>query len=412
MLCAPLTAFAAELSIKSDTVFRAFNRDTLTKTDATVLPAYEYLQVDIENPDAPGLAFHLYGWGRADLGDSGYFEDSSASELLYGYLEYTREQARFSARLGRQYVFEGVANDSIDGLRLSSDLGRYFSGSIYAGQQVALADENGRSGDSIYGFRFANHLQGRYDLGISYKKIRNDSTDAEERAGLDLAAYLPYGINLYGNSVYNLISEDWAEHSYELSAAIGPVSVRPYFQLYQYNDYFNTGDNSANPFRFLAESGEELRVIGTDLTLPVGSSWVLVGKGKTYDYNNLNDSSQYFGAQATWSGEERGQIGVEFGFMTGDSAKNKYNLVRVFTYWDELADILPLSFISADLVYVGYDEPIYDQDSSLFASIGAGKAFMDEALELKLSGDYSKDPYFDSDLRGMLTVSYKFGKSL
>jgi hypothetical protein len=408
----PSQVRAAEVSFKSDTILRGFERDTVQSTGAAVVPAYEYLQVDVETPGEPGLAFHLYGWGRWDLADNGYFEDATEGELLYGYLEYSRQLARFNARLGRQSVFEGVANETLDGLRLSSDLGKYFSGSIYAGQQVALTSENGRDGDKIYGGRLAHHLAGWYDLGVSYKKIRNDSDDAEELAGVDLTLYLPAGINLSGSSSYNLLSEDWGEHSYELSAKFGPVSLRPFVQRFQYDDYFNAGVNSANPFRFLAGTGEELTIIGADLNLSVTESWVLVGKVKHYDYEVFDGSSKYYSAQAIWTKEGHSQIGGELGFMNSDVAQNDYFLARIFSYWDQMAAGCPIDFISGDLVYVGYDQKIYDEDRSLFVSLGLGKKFLDDALELKVSGDYSSDPYFDKDLRGMLTASYRLGRSL
>jgi hypothetical protein len=37
---------------------------------------------------------------------------------------------------------------------------------------------------------------------------------------------------------------------------------------------------------------------------------------------------------------------------------------------------------------------------------------MEDALEIKLSADYSNDPYFDKEVRGMLTASYQFSTSL
>lgn len=412
VLSLPVSISAAEIRVKSDTLFRGFERDTAAEKEAAVLPVYEYLQIDVDTPDEPGLAFHLYGWGRADLADNDYYTDATEGELLYGYLEYSRQTARFNAKLGRQHVFAGVANEVLDGLRISSDLGRYFSGSLFGGQQVALSSEQGRSGDSIYGGRLAHHLAGRYDLGVSYKKIRNDSVDAEEMTGVDLAAYLPHDVSLYGISTYNLASDDWGEHSYELRFPLGPMALRPYFQQFQYEDYFGTGANSASPFRFLADSGEELTVGGADLTLPVGSAWVVVGKFKHYDYKVLDDTSPFYGAQATWSGEQQCRIGGEVGYMNGEVAQNDYYLVRVFAYWDQLPDVAPVGFVSGDVVYVGYDEAIYGADNSLFASLGAGQKFMDEALELKLSADYSSDPYFDHDLRGMLTASYRFGLPL
>jgi hypothetical protein len=411
VLCLPISVSAAEMRIQSDTIFRGFERDTATEKDGAVIPVYEYLQIDVDTPDQPGLAVHLYGWGRTDLADNDYFTDATAGELLYGYLEYSRTEARFNAKLGRQHVFAGVANETVDGLRISSDLGRYFSGSLYGGQQVALSTDEGRNGDSIHGGRLSHHLSGDYDLGVSYKKIRNNSVDAEEMAGLDLSAYLPYNVSLYGVSKYNLESNDWAEHSYELRAPLGSAALRPYFQKFQYDDYFGTGANSASPFRFLADSGEELTVGGADLTLPVGNAWVLVGKYKQYDYKVLDDTSPYYGAQATWSGAEHRRIGGEVGFMKGDAAQNDYYLVRLFTYWDQLPAALPIGFVSGDVVYVGYDKAIYGEDKSTFVSLGAGQKFMDDALEVKLSADYSNDPYFDEDVRGMLTAGYHFGLS-
>ena len=413
-LCMPLSASATELNFRSDTYLQGFQRDTATKSDAAVVPAYEYFQADIENPGEPGLSFHLYGWGRWDMADNNYFDDTTSGELLYGYLEYSGKQAHFNARLGRQQIFEGVANEVIDGLRVSSELGRYFSGSVYGGLPVSFEDSNGRSGDNIYGARLANHVSGWYDLGVSYKKVRSDSDTAEETTGVDLSAYLPYHTTLLGYSTYNLQSHEWGEHSYELHLPLGPVTLRPYFQKFQYKDYFSagTGANTVNPFSLLAKSGEELTVLGTDLTLPVGDSWTLVGKVKHYDYEIQDDSSLYYGGQAIWSGQGSSQIGGELGYMNGNTDENRYYLVRLYTYWDQLPENLPIGFVSGDLVYAKYDQDIYGEDHSLFVSFGIGQKFLDDALELKLSGDYSKDPYFDKDVRGMLTISYRFSNKM
>ena len=94
--------------------------------------------------------------------------------------------------------------------------------------------------------------------------------------------------------------------------------------------------------------------------------------------------------------------------MQGDAAKNNYLLNRLFFYWDRPAGRVA-SFISGDLLYALYDEEIFGTDSSFFASLGAGQRFLKDRLEVKLSGDYSADPNFDSDVRGMLVMNYRFG---
>jgi len=412
LLALPAFASAAELQFDSDTLVRGFERDTVSESDALVLPAYEYLKLDLGELSGAGLSFHLYGWGRWDVTDNDYFEDQTAGEILYAYLDYSREEANFKARFGRQYIFEGVANEAVDGLRLSSDLGPYFQASAYVGQPVSLDSTDGRDGDITYGGRLAHHLTSWYDLGVSYKLIENDDNTAEEFVGGDLGLYLPGNVIVSGYSSYNLETEGWGEHSYSVRFNLAGLNIRPFFERYVYEDYFGTGVNSANPFRFLAGTDEELTVVGGDLTYASIENWNFAAKVKSYDYDVRDDSSQYYAVLATWHQEDLPELGGEAGFMDGDSAETKYTLLRAYTYWDKLPGSLPLAFLSGDVVWVKYDQDIFNEDTSLFISLGAGQQFLEKALEVKLSGDYSSDPFFDNDLRGLLTISYHYGRTL
>ena len=94
--------------------------------------------------------------------------------------------------------------------------------------------------------------------------------------------------------------------------------------------------------------------------------------------------------------------------MSSDTADNEYTLVRLYGYCEAMAGRSWIDFFSGDVLLTYYDESIYGEDSSLFISLGTGKRFMNDALTVKVSGDYSQDPYFDNDLRGMLTVSYSY----
>lgn len=402
----PTASFGADILFKSDTILRAFERDTSTEKDAAVMPAYQYLQLDAGKLDDYGLSFHLYGWGRYDFADNDYFRDADAGELLYGYLQYRQEANRFTARLGRQHVFEGVANDAIDGLRLGGDLGDYFTLSLYGGQPVGLDSEQGRSGDSIFGGRLAHRFGTQYEIGVSYKEIDNDHDTAEEKFGFDLSLFLPANLSLFGASSYNDVTGDWAEHSYELRVPFGAFLFKPYFQHFSYEDFFGTGANAVNPFRGLAQSNEELTAYGIDALWHLDPAWTLGGKVKLFDYDEL-DSAETYSLMLTWQGADLTQLGGEIGYTAADDAAgNDYTLVRLFGYCEAMADRYWIDFFSGDLLVAFYDESIYGEDSSLFLSLGAGKYFLDRALSVKLSGDYSQDPYFDDDLRGMLTVSY------
>jgi hypothetical protein len=409
-LLLPTVGLASELKVASDTLVRVFERDTVGKDDVMVVPVYEYLRLDAGALSSKGLSFHLYGWGRADLGERDFFKDDTAGELLYGYLEYSQAATNLNLRLGRQYVFAGVANEAVDGLRLSSDLGPYFSVSAYGGYPVALDSSQGRSGDSIYGGRLAHRYGSLYEVGASYKKVDNDGDQEEQRVGGDLSLFLPFGASLYGISAYNLETEGWAEHSWELRFNLATLQIKPFYQKFRYEDFFGSGVKAKNPFIFLRDTDETLEVLGGDVVWPVSAAWELGARFKYYDYDKRGDSSDFTSLLANWHGQNMTSAGGEFGMMQGDAAENDYLLARAFFYRDRLGSVLPKGFVTGDLVYVDYDRPIFGEDTAFFFSLGAGHRFLEDRLELKISGDYSSDPFFDEDVRGMLVASYNYGR--
>ena len=404
----PVSAKAAPLEIQSSTIFRLLQRDTLTDKDETIAPVYEYLQADFAQDKNKGLSLHLYGWGRTDLAGSDFYRDDSTAELLYGYLEYALPASNLNLRLGRQQVVAGIANDSIDGLSLFSALGDNFSLSAYGGLPVAFGTVQGLSGDHIYGGRISHHLNSQYDIGLSYQQLSNDGDKQDQQVGIDTSFSLPAGVNLSGRSSYNLESDGWGEHFYEVRAALGDFSFRPFFEKYDYRDYFANGDRTPNPFAILTRSNEGLTSYGTDILWKKIAHWDIGAKVKHFTYHVNDDTATYYAGLVTWHGAKLTQIGGELGTMQGDAATNNYLLNRLFFYWDRPGG-RPALFISGDLLYALYDQEIFGKDSSFFASLGAGQRFLKDRLDLKLSGDYSTDPNFDSDVRGMLVMNYRFG---
>jgi len=398
-------AALAGVQLESDTILRYFERDTRAGSDQKVLPAYEYLRVAAGQLEGKGLSVHAYGWGRYDLADNEFFGDRSQGEFLYGYLQYTHAQANLAARLGRLYVFEGVANESVDGLSVRGDLSSIFTLSAYGGQPVALEEVAGRDGDRIWGGRLSHHWAQWYDVGVSYKRVANDGELQEEALGIDSSVNLPLPVSLHGFSVRNLETDQWQEHTYEARLSLPKVALRPYFERFVYDAYFDTGANTASPFRFLKDAEETVTVIGGDLTWYPTGRVELELKAKNYGYRERADDAWYYAALASIHFKALTQLGAEMGVMDGDTDDTRYSLWRGYFYWDEKP-----AFLSGDVVYVKYDADILGEDRSIFASLGAGTRFLKDAVEVKLSGDYSSDPYFDKDLRGLLAVKILFAK--
>jgi len=413
LLSFQISATAADLQFKSETLLRGFERDTASSNDELVAPTYEYLQLDISDLQLEGLSFHGYGWGRYDTADSGYFSDQEAGELLYAYLQYRSPDRPFSLQLGRQHIFAGVANDTIDGLLISTTVAPGLSINAFGGQPVAFSTENSRSGDSIYGGRVAYSYQSTYELGVSYLSSENDSEQADNLVGIDMSFALPQNMDFYGSSTRNLETEGWAQHSYELNINLSGLRLRPYYEFYAYEDYFDTGTSSTNPFSLLTRSGEEISVLGMDASWRYSEAFTFAGKLKTYSYDQ-NQSSNYISFLVTWNDQatELSQLGAEIGYMNGDAANNDYLLLRLYGYRDELGASYWIDFVSADITYALYDRDIYGRGYSFFSSVGAGKQFLNDRLTVKLSGDYRQDPYFDDDLQAMLALSYAFDFSM
>lgn len=392
---------AAQIQVKSDTFLRLFQQERASGDEKQGAPGYEYLQLDFGELQSEGLSLHAYGWGRYDFGD--YYRDHSEGEILYGYLQYSNATNDFSARLGRQSVFDGVSNESIDGLRVGVDVTPFFAVSAYGGQPVSLEEVNGRSGDRIWGGRLSHHLWNYYELGVSYKRIDNDGDKEVETLGIDSSVTPPGPISLYGRSSRNLVTQEWAEHSYEARASIGALVVKPFFQRFDYGAYFDKGLDTGGVFRFLEKSNERITVWGGEASWQGLKKLELSAKAKHYGYKERDEDAWYGSGLAAYRATDLTQVGGEVGVMNGDSAENKYSLWRAYAYWDGS----PI-FVSADYVYVHYNEEIHGVDRSLFASLGAGAKFLSDKLRVMLSGDYSMDPYFDSNFRGMFAVKYAF----
>jgi hypothetical protein len=402
----PRSSSAAEnFSIRSETLFRFFERDTSSKTDALIVPAYEYLQLDIGESGVNPLTFHAHGWGRIDLTDNDFFDDQADGELLYGYLQYQSAEKGITARFGRQAVFAGVANESLSGILLQASLSPSMSLSVYAGQPVSLESTAGRSGDFIYGGRFGFRLAGRQNIGVSYKMVRNDSTDAEEMVGMDFGLSFN-SLFLTGASSYNLLSSGFAEHSYEALFAAEKIRYSLFYQHFAFEDYFGTEANNANPFRILAQSSEELTSYGLEITRSATETIEGGIKLARNDYE-LADASYYGALVASWHGTDLSGIGGEFGLSKGDNDQNNMMLARLYGY-QEMPGNLFLDLISLDLLFAMYDQEIYGEDTSIFVSAAASRKILNKNLRLKVSADYESGPYFDNDFRGLLSFIYQY----
>ncbi len=402
---APLPGRAADIRVASETIMRGFDRQEASGKKLNAVPVYEYLQLDYGNLRSPGLSLHANGWGRGNLGDN-FNSDDTTGQLLHAYLQYVPTNRDYLLRAGRQYVFEGVARDSIDGIYGKAYLTPSVALSLYGGSPVALDTSNGRQGDLIFGGKLTYSKPGLFDAGISHKYISDNGSSHAESLGTDFTLILPRDIALLGHSEFNLITTGWREHSYEIRLPVKQFVFKPFFQYFSYEDYFSQRSNSSTPFRFLQGTGNSMTVAGTEANWYPSERQEYVMRFKNIDYDQRFGGSQLYTLLAIWKWKILSEFGAELGRMQGSNAENRYYQGRGYFFWN----ISP-GFVTGDVMYVHYDKAIYGKDNSLFASVGAGSRFLDRALSVKLSFDYSKDPYFVEDYRWMLKLVYLLDKT-
>lgn len=403
LLSLPAVGGAVDLGITSDTIVRHLERDDRNGISRSLLPAYEFFRFDYGKLRTPGLSLHAYGWGRVNLEDN-YYNHTTAGELLYAYLEYLDPARDYQLRLGRQYIFEGVTKESIDGVYGKTDLIPSVTVSAYSGFPVNLDDTNGRSGDLIAGCRVAQGIPGYYDIAVSYKNVRNDGLADEELLGTDVTLMLPGNITVLGHSTRNLLAGGWGEHSYEVRIPVRSFEFRPFYQHYKYDSFLNKNAGGSSPFRFLATSGDKMTVAGTEAFWYPAENVEMGARYKHYEYDQRFGRSDMYTVLATVRRQIFSEVGVEFGRVEGDLSENRYYLGRAYVYQN-----FPRLFVTGDLVYARYDEAMYGKKGAFFASVGLGGKVLIPSFKLKFSLDYSDDPYYDKDYRGTLVASYSFG---
>lgn len=398
------SAFPGTFSFSSQTTLRAFERDTTEGEDTAILPVYEYMRMDYQDIEKGGLSVHAYGWVRSDLADSAYFEDASDGELLYGYLEYSKPYSDLHLTLGRKQIFAGVTNDTVDGVQLAAGLGGMLTATMFGGV-TAASDET--SADTTFGGRIAFHPKPAYELAVSYQNTDIDG-DADQRAGVDISINPSDWLTVQGLSGFNLESEDWHEHNYSAILRFMDISLEPVYQYFSYKDYFGNHTPKNSLFDFLQDTDEQVTIAGADLQYQGRLPFRLTGRYNLYAYKLRQEEAAYYAVLIGVDLPKGSQLGGEAGRMNGETDDNIYTLYRVYFYWNDPFRMGSSTFVSGDTIFQFYDAPVFGKDNAANYSLSAGMRFFNDILEVKLTGAYSDDPYFDENLEGIVTFQINY----
>ena len=389
------------VSGQSDTILRIGR----TAEKKMSIPAYEYLRLGIMSGDSYGgtLSANIGGWGRVFFDESGHSgRKRFDSDLQYGYISYQAAKNNIIATAGRQFVTEGVASDRLDGIYLRSDIAAGFAAAAYAGTPV-VTEPNYPGGDAIFGGRIAHTLKDYYTVGISALRSSGDSGNNREHVGADLWFHPVKQLDLTGRSTYNSLTSDWMEHAYTVSVVPNEMfRISADVTNISYRDYFSGQTTSVFKFNpLIIDPNEEMTSFGAAFSVAPNKNVSISADYKRYEYEKA-DSANYFGGKVTYAKPEIYTAGASVHRMDGNENKLRYTEYRAYA-----AKEFHNADLTLDVIHLQYDKAVNGVRYAFTAS-AAGGYRINESLKLAADIDYSKNPDYDVEVRGLVKLTYAF----
>ncbi len=389
--------------LSSESYLLYFERDVPGDT-LKFVPLYEFVSGDVEGLGDRPVSFHFNAWGRLDLGDDSG-EDGTAGDLGSAYLRYVHPEGNVEAKLGRFFLTEGAAADTIDGF--------YFTGrsiydagvSLFAGLPVESTITGVKTGDFLTGARFFYEKSGLLEAGVSYVFESGDFRDGD-RGDIGVDLWLrPYQVlEFMGQAVYSTATSSFASQDYLIK--INPrdsVEIGLSYEDYRYRGYFHSSLNPAFASPAL-DTSDEVQIFGArvgarlveNLNLSIAVEAINHDSGKEGDADRYEVSGEYrFGESGDFAG-------CRVAFVDADESENEYSELRGYGSFG-VRDVK----ITLDAIYQRLKEAINGEKNSYQVVAGASYEPL-ENLSVYANLTYTKSPRFEEDYAFLARVTYRF----
>ena len=392
---------------QSDTILRMGQ----STSENNLYPLYEYLRISAVSTEKNGGAtsLHVGGWGRVDLADKTR-DDYTDGDLQYGFISHQGAKNNLVINGGRQFINEGVAAaQRLDGLYVRSDFAAGFGAAVYVGSPVVTEplrnDPNLKADDFVFGGRVTHSINKYYTIGVSaLRSFDSKGVVYREEEGFDVWAYPIKQVDITGRSAYNSVTEGWMEHAYAVSySPMDSLRLGADYSYIGYRDYFYRVTTSA--LSYLAgnlDQNEEVNAFGAKVayTTPIKNLSV------SADYKNFNyeiaRTAHYFGGNATYALPDSFVAGVSLHRMDGKTDLLNFLEFRAFAS----TKIAQLN-LALDFINLNYDERMRGI-RNVYTISGVASYEINEKLRVGGYIDYSKNPDFDNEVKGLIKLTYTF----
>ena len=403
------TAPAADLSLSSKTYGLSYEREMPGGQKDRYAPLYEYLSADAANLGGKPLSFHFYGWGRVDLDtDSG--SGSTSGEVGSLYLEYLHPEGNAQAKLGRFFLTEGAAMETIDGAFVKTTTPVGLGVSLYGGVPVEYSILNNASaGDSLYGGRVFFVRTGFVEIGASYLKENGWFQEEKDRelVGGDLWLRVAPPVELTAQAAYNRSVSEMASQRYAVRIVPGATfDISAGYESYTYKGLFQSALNPAFVSPSVDKNDKVQTIFGImDWAFVPGWTLEVAGKNIRHDKSDPGDANRgEIGLRYSYN-DKKDVAGLSAAFVAADMEKNEYQEYRGFATYSPAKLRLALDALTQQ-----YKKEINGKKNAYQVVASAGYQVL---ASLQLSGNltYTQSPNFQEDWAGLIRVNYDFAMS-
>jgi hypothetical protein len=401
------TVPAADLSLSSKTYLRYYERELAGGNKDTFAPLYEYLSADAANLGGKPLSFHFYGWGRMDLSDPSGSEKTSG-EIGSAYMEYLHPQGNAQAKLGRFFLTEGAAMETIDGAFVKATTPLGLGVSVYGGAPVEYSILNGtKGGSALYGTRVFFVQAGYAEIGASYLRENGSFQEGKDRElfGGDLWLRVAPRVELTAQASYNRLVREMASQRYAVRIVPGATfDISAGYESYTYKGLFQSALHPAFVFPSV-DNNDKVRTIFGIVDWAFVPGWTLEVAGKNIRHDQSDPGDAYrgeVGVRYTYN-DKKDVAGLSTAFVSADKAENEYQEYRGF------ASYSPSKLrVTLDALTQRYKEEINGKKNQYQVVATAGYQVL---AALHLSGDltYTHSPYYSKDYAGLLRATLELG---
>ena len=421
-LTLPVSAFSAEISVDSTSLLRFEQRDG-GSSKQTLLPATQFLGLDVDKLADGNLSLHFSGWGRYDLADKSFNDDRAGGSLTYGYLQYRCKYSNADLRAGRFFVHEGIINEQVDGVSARTELPLGFGLSAFGGATVhtkhLFGENSDGKGDGIFGGRVNYRYKGVLELGASglYETkaptlnstlddgVTRRYTNGNRRlVGGDVWFSPHKSVEIMGHTSYNTETSGVAENTYLMN-------VKPLKHLVltgEYNEHRER--NFFYSWAMFSGAGlnpsERSRSLGGSASYEFSKALEAAADYKHYTRDIGN--ADRFGADVKLSFLDhsvRSGLGYHYlrasqGFAISGTESASYHELRAYVMHDTKT-----YFAALDVIDYIFNKKVFNEKSAWEAMASLGYHI---TPALAVSGDFSygRNPEFTEEIKGLVRLTY------